>query len=81
MTKEKTLERGFNDGYQLMKLKPEIALKLMDSFKDQNHRYVYGFGSGILEVVAKELSQESIRKLEERIKKLSSTLEQNDRSI
>lgn len=47
MENEKDFIRGFNAGYQLEKLKPELAKKLVNGFTDKDHPYARGFTAGV----------------------------------
>ena len=50
MKEEIKIENGFNHGYSLMKLKPELAESLGDGFSSKSDPYALGFLKGIEEL-------------------------------
>lgn len=46
MTEEQHIQRGFNAGYRLQQLKPELATQLQQGFKGQDHPYAKAFIAG-----------------------------------
>ena len=54
------IKRGFNHGYTLAQLKPELAKKLAEGFADKTHPYAEAFNSGIQEL-EKEMQLEKTR--------------------
>lgn len=46
MTEEEIIQKGFNAGYRLQKLKPELASQLQQGFSDKEHPYAQAFIAG-----------------------------------
>lgn len=69
MDKKNEIIRGFNSGYKLMNLNPELGFELASSIRPTNDGFTKGFLSGVIEFVKeKSLSKEKLKKLIEHSK-------------
>jgi len=57
MTEKEIIIHAFNQGYELQKSNPDLAIQIASSFSDPGIPYAEGFISGSLEFI-KEVGQE-----------------------
>lgn len=59
MTEAQQIQKGFNHGYQLQKLQPDLARTIQDGFPDKDHPYAKGFMAGSQEYTKEQTKEKS----------------------
>ena len=59
MTEEQHIQKGFNHGYQLQKLQPELAQSVKEGLSDKDHPYAKGFLAGAQEYSREKENEKS----------------------